>query len=174
MSLRFEIPKSSECAVIGGIFQASFNAPTIGYYDFTNYPTIATKSNVAVDLGLAMNANYLYYFHQFNFSLSCDEGTFLQAIAPGTFPEFKLRDSITRKMLYHHTFRLIRYYSNAAIDFFYYNLNNNSKMIGDFQGLFIQPASLVGVTNLYAQVSFTVYEITDVKFIMEHKKDVQF
>lgn len=172
MSLKFEIPKSSECAVIGGIFKATFNAPTIGYYDFTNYPTVITKSNNAVSLGLDMNPNYLYYFHQFNFSISTDESIFLSAIAPGTFPEFKIRDSITKKQLFHHTFRLIKYYSNAAIDFFYYNLNSNTSMVGDFQALLTQPASLVGISALYAQISFTVYEITDVKFIQDMKKEI--
>jgi len=171
MSLKSIIPKTSKLCVIGGIFKSSFGVPTVARYDFTKNLTAGNRTNVAVSLGLAMNPSYLYFFHQINFSMSIDEGTFLQAIETGTVPELSIKDSTSRKNIFNQPVRLFRYFENAAIDSYHLNLNANTELIADFQAVLIQVADLVGVADIFAQVSLSVYEITEEEFIKSYKKE---
>jgi hypothetical protein len=166
MPLQATIPKKSDLAVVGSIFHAVLNNPVIGGYDFTNYAPAGTRVNVAVDTGLQLNPNFLYFYHQMNFSLSIEEGVFLRVIHPATVPELTLRDSSSMKNIFHAPFRMIKYFQNTAIDTFKLNLNTASRLIADFNCLLDQSVpELVGVNDIYAQVSLSVYEITDRDYI---------
>lgn len=172
MAINSKIPKGSKLAVVGGIFKAVLNSPLPGQYDFTDYlDTNGNRFNVAVDFGLSMSPNFLYFFHQLNFSLSIDEGTFLTAIKSGTVPTLVFRDSASRKAIFNFPIRLFRYFEGNAIDQYYHNLNANNKLFGDFQCVLSQVADLQGIDTIYSQVSASVYEVTDKKFIEEYKKE---
>ena len=173
MSINSIIPRSSKLCVVGGIFKATLNNPTVGKFDFTNIKVGGNRLNVAVPLGLKMNPNYLYFFHQINFSMSIDESDFLQAIEPGTVPELSVKDSTSRKNIFHSPFRLFRYFENAAVDSYHFNLNANCNLIVDFQCVLAMIANLVGISDIFAQVAFSVYEITEEKFIKNYKREVQ-
>jgi hypothetical protein len=171
MSLKSTIPKNSRLSVVGGIFKGVFNSPSAGKYDFTNYTVAGTRGNYSVPLGLNLRPNYLYFFHQLNFSLSIDEGTYLTAIDSGTVPTLTIKDSTTNKTIFNQPFRMFRYFENAAIDTFHYNLNLNDELIADFQCILNQVAEIVGVGTIYAQASLSIYEIMDHKYIEEFKKE---
>lgn len=171
MSLVNTIPKDSKLCVIAAVFKAVLNSPTIGYYDFTRYTDVnGNRGNVAVPLGIAMNPNFLYFFHQMQFSLSIDEGEFLKAIVVESFPSLAVRDSTTQKNIFFAPFRLFRYFENSAVDSYHVNQNQNAEMIADFQGLLQQTPDLIGITEVFAQVSFSVYEIRDQAFIENYKR----
>lgn len=169
MALNSIIPKSSKLAVTGGIFIAELNNPTIGKYDFTNYKVSGNRVNASVNMALDMRPNYVYFFHEMNFTLSLDEGDFLEAIQGGTVPELSVRDSQSRNSIFKQPFRLFRYYHNAAIDQYYYNINANNFLIADFQAVIDQTAALVGVDFLYGQLSMSIYEVTKEQFIKAYK-----
>jgi len=170
MALTSFIPRETTLRVIGGSFLANFGVPTAGKYDFTNYVNAGgVKLNSIVDLGLSLKPNYLYFFHQFNFSLSIDEGVFLKAIDPGTVPTLTIRDSPARRPVFNAPIRLFRYFENAAIDFFYQNQNNKGSLQADIECILTQPAELIGIGTVYAQVSLSVYEITNDTFIRTGK-----
>lgn len=171
MSLNSTIPKNSHLSVISGLFKASLGVPTVGMYDFTNYNPAGSRYNVAVDLGLKMNPNYLYFFHEMSFSLSFGEEIYLSAINPGTIPILTVRDSGTSKNIFHAPFRMLRYFENAALDSFHFNMNQTANIIADFQAVIVPVAALVGVTDIYAQVSFMVYEINDPDFKSRYIKE---
>lgn len=170
MSIMLNIPRSSRLSLLGGIFKGVLGNPTVGKYDFTNYKEGGNRFNVAVPLGLPMNPKYLYFFHELNFSLNIDEGTFLTAIEAGTVPTLSVKDSTTNKILFGSPFRLFRYFEGNAIDSFHYNLNSAGIFIADFQCLLNQIADLQGIQTVLAQVSFSIYEITDITYINEYLK----
>jgi hypothetical protein len=169
MSIRSIIPKASHLSVIGGKFHAVFGTPTVGKYDFTNYSVSGTRQNVSVDLGIRMYPGYLYFFHTMNFSLTTDEGIYLESIDTDKKPIVIVKDSTTNKNIFHAPFQMFRYYENASVDSFHFNMNANSRIVADFQAILNQVASLVGVTDIFAQLSFMLYEITDPDFITEYK-----
>ena len=171
MSLNSIIPRKSHLSVIGGLFKAVLNNPTAGKYDFTNYAPVAARYNVAVDLGLDMNPDYLYFFSQMSFSMSMGEDVYLSAIDAGTVPKLTVRDSSTMKNIFHAPFRLFRYFENAGVDSYHFNANRVSRIVADFQAVLVQPAALVGISDIYAQASFMVYEIIDPDFIAIYRSD---
>jgi len=172
MALNNRIPQGSKLISAGGIFKAFLGSPLPGKYDFTEYLSAAgDRYNVAVDFGLSMSPNYIYFFHQLNFSLSIDEGVFLSAIDSGTVPVFSFKDSQSRKPIFEQPFRLFRYYEGNAVDRFYHNQNANNILYGDFQCILNQVVDLQGIDVVYAQVSASVYEITDDAFIKQYKKE---
>ncbi len=170
MPINATIPKSSHLCIVGCEFKSVLSNPTIGKYDFTNYLVGGNRINAVAPIGLKMNPSFLYYFHQMNFSLSIDEGAFLRAIDAGTVPTLEVRDSSNRKSTLYHSLRLFRYYENSALDSYHYNANTNAEFITDFQCVLDQVADLVGVTEIYAQISFSIYEITDNAFIESYKR----
>lgn len=170
MPLNNKIPQNSKLAIIGGVFKGVLGSPSPGKYDFINYSVAGVLQNNAVELGLRMRPNFLYFFHQIQFSMSIPEGDFLAAIDPGTVPTLTVRESTTRNNIFYAPFRLFRYFENGAADSFHFNLNENASIIADFQAVLSQTAALIGIDTVYAQVSFSVYEITDKKFIEEFKK----
>lgn len=165
MALNSEIPKNSRLAIIGGKFKAVLNNPTIGKYDFINYRVGGDRYNARVDLGLDMNPEYLYFFNQLNFSLSMADDVYLKSIDASNIPEISIKDSSSSKNIFSHPFRLFRYFENSDIDFYHLNANKNSRIIADFQCVLIQVPELVGISDVYAQVAMSVYEISDHNFI---------
>ena len=171
MAINSKIPRSGKLSVIGGLFSADLGNPNAGEYDFIQLGIAGGRQNTLVKLGLAMQPNYLYFFHKMNFSMSIPEGVFLQAIKPSTIPVLTVRDSTNIKNLFYAPIRLFRYLENQAIDSYVFNLNSTAEFIADFQAVLIQVADLVGVQTIYAQVSFDVYEITDSGYIEGYKKE---
>jgi hypothetical protein len=169
MPLENRVPKNSKLAIVGGIFKGVYGDPTTGKWDFTKYAVTGTRVNNAVDFGLKMRPHYLYFFHQMNFSLSIDEGDYLTAIDTGTVPVLTLRDSTSFKSIFNYPFRMFRYFENSAVDSYHYNLNANADLLGDFQCVLQQVANLLGVDTIFAQVSMSVYEISDEPFIDAYK-----
>lgn len=165
MSIMKQIPQAARLHLIGGKFKAVLNDPTVGKYDFTNYKVGGDRFNVAVPLGLDMNPKYLYFFNQLNFSLSIDEGDFLNAISVDTVPTLSVKDSSTGKIIFGSPFRLFRYFEGNDVDSFHYNLNSKGFFIADFQCLLDQIPNLVGIQTIIAQVSFSVYEIIEIDYI---------
>jgi hypothetical protein len=172
MPLSIKIPQGSQPVIVGGKFKAVFNDPTVAQYDFTNYKVGGTRYNVSIPLGLKFNPNYLYFFHQFNFSVNIDEATYLEAIDQDTVPLLAVKDSSTRKSIFYADFRLFRYFENSAIDSYHYSQNTDSELVADFACVLDQPGDLVGISEIYAQVSFSVYQIEDREFIMNYKNTV--
>jgi hypothetical protein len=145
--------------------------PTPGLYDFTNFKNAdGGKFNFAVDFGLNMSPNYLYFFHQLNFSMSIEEGAYLNAIEPDTVPILKVKDSSSNTPLIHYPLRMFRFFESTAIDCFYKNANTNARITGEFQCRLQDTADLVGLDDIYAQVSISVYEITDNDYIAKYSK----
>jgi hypothetical protein len=172
MPLNIKIPDDSDLAIVGGVFKAVLNNPTVGKWDFTNYKVGGTRFNYGVPLGLAFEPNYLYFFHQFNFSLTIDEATYLTALTPGAVPLLSVKDTSTQKNIFHAPLRVFRYFENSAIDSFHYSANKNAELTADFQCVLDQVADLVGITTIFAQVSMSVYQIKNQKFIKAYESQV--
>jgi hypothetical protein len=172
MSISSKIPRGSKLCIVGGVFKATFSTPTISVYDFTNLLSSGgNRVNLGVPLGLNMSPNYLYFIHKMYFSMSIEEGIFLASLGSTGLPTLYVKDSTSFKSLFHFPFRMLKYFDGADIDSFHLQGNGNANLIADFQGKLNQVEDTVGVDNIYAQVSFSVYEITDQKYIQDYKKE---
>jgi len=150
------IPKSSNYLQTVTRFTANFNVPAPGQYDFN------TAANTGIVI-LEMNPHSVYFIDKINFSTTTPEEVFFSAV--NTVPTATLRKSKDKGVIYQRPLPLVSYLkANEAIAFFWTRQNDDS-LIVDFRGILDQPAPLVGVPTIKAQLQLDIYQIMDENWI---------
>ena len=171
MSIVKKIPDGSRLMIVGGVFSADFNVPTIGRYNFTDAQNGSSNfRNRGVDLGIELVPGSLYYADKLSFSANVAESDFLESIDltdNENIPRFYMRTSGDLKSVYAYSSRVFKYYENFEIGQFFFNSNVKNNLLADFSAKLKQNANMVGVGTLFAQLSMSIYEIYDTDFIKE-------
>jgi hypothetical protein len=174
MAIVKQIPDGSRLMIIGGVFSADFNVPTVGRYDFTNAQDAGSNfRNRGVDLGIELVPGSLCYADKLSFSANVAENDFLECIDLSdneNIPRFYMRTSGDLKSVYAYSSRVFKYYENFEIGQYFFNSNVKNNLLADFSAKFKQNANLVGVGTIFAQLSMSIYEIYDTDFIGEWRK----
>jgi hypothetical protein len=174
MSIVKTIPDGSRLMIVGGVFSADFNNPTIGRYNFTDSLNASSDfRNRGVSLGLELNGGSLYYADKLSFNCNVAESDFLETIDLSNdenIPKFYMRTSVDLKSVYAYSARIFKYYENFEIGQYFLNNNSKNVLLADFSARFKQNANMVGVGTMYAQLSLSIYEIVDTSFIGEWRK----
>lgn len=171
MAIVKNIPDNSRLMLVGGVFAADFNVPTIGRYNFTDSLTSSGDfRNRKVSLGIVLNPGSLYYADKLSFNCNVAESDFLETIDltdEENIPKFYMRTSVDLKSVYAYSARIFKYYENFEIGQYFFNSNVKNTLLADFGAKFKQNANMVGLTTMYAQLSLSIYEIVDTNFIGE-------
>jgi len=169
MSIIKEIPDGSRLMIVGGVFSADYNTPTIGRYNFTDALDVNLNfRNRSVNLGIELNPGALYYADKLSFSSNIAESDFLETIDLSdseNIPRFYMRTSVDLKSVYSYSSRIFKYYENFEIGQYFFNSNTKNFLYADFSAKLKQNANLVGVGTIYSQLSMSIYEIIDTEFI---------
>jgi hypothetical protein len=174
MSIIKTIPDSSRLMIVGGVFSADYNDPTIGRYNFTDIKTGGNYRNRGVNLGIELNPGSLYYADKLSFSANIDESDFLETIdlsSTENIPKFYMRTAIDLKSVYAYSSRIFKYYENFEIGQYFFNQNVKNYLVADFSAVLKQNANMVGVGTIFAQLSLSIYEIVDTNFIGKYRKE---
>lgn len=161
------IPKNSKPFTTSNIFNAAFNFPSLGKYDFTG--TAANKGQV---LFSTVNTS-IYVISSASFSATIPEGDFLGSIDVSlkvNFPAWRLRIASDQTVLHPLPFPVVSYYQNEPFETFIYSQQLNDQILIDFTGVLNQTGALVGITSIRAQISVTYYEIVDTHWIKEYRQ----
>lgn len=146
------IPKSSNYLQTVTRFTANFNVPSPGQYNFE----VAGNTGVAI---LDINPHSVYIIDKINFSTTAPEEVYFSAI--NTIPTATLRKSKDAGVIYQRPLPLVSYLkANEAIAYFWTRQNADT-LIVDFHGILDQPAPLVGVASITAQLQLDIYQIMD-------------
>lgn len=171
MAIVKKIPDGSRLMIVGGVFSADFNNPTIGRYDFTESLTAGGDyRNRKVNLGIELNPGSLYYADKLSFNCNIAESDFLETIdlsSQENIPKFYMRTSVDLKSVYAYSSRIFKFYENFEIGQYFFNSNVKNYLLADFGAKFKQNANMVGVATMFAQLSMSIYEIVDTDFIGE-------
>lgn len=174
MSIVKSIPDGSRLMIVGGVFSADFNVPTVGRYDFTNSLNAGNDfRNRKVNLGLELNPGSLYYADKLSFSANLSESDFLEVIDltdEENIPKIYMRTSVDLKQVYAYSSRIFKFYENFEIGQYFLNSNVKNFLLADFSAVLKQNANMVGVGTVFAQLSISIYEIVDTTFIGEWRK----
>jgi hypothetical protein len=169
MSIIKEIPDGSRLMIVGGVFSATYNVPTVGRYNFTDEKDVNLNyKNRGVNLGIELNPGALYYADKLSFSANIAESDFLETIDLTdleNIPRFYMRTSVDLKSVYSYSSRIFKYYENFEIGQYFFNTNTKNYLLADFSAKMKQNANMVGVTTIFAQLSMSIYEIVDTEFI---------
>lgn len=161
MSTVFQIPDKSVLIPISTVFQATFNVPTVGFYDFTN--TVANQGVLAVNL----RQNSIYFIDRFSVGGNITEQQFLESIT--TFPQLKVYKRFQGSNLYRNLIPITNFIDNGELSNFFFSDMRNDQLLFDFTGVLRQLASMIGLAVVRIQVSFNVWEINDQYFSSAHR-----
>lgn len=174
MAIVKQIPDGSRLMIVGGVFSADFNTPTVGRYNFTDMLDANSNfKNRKVNLGIELNPGSLYYADKLSFNCNIAESDFLESIdlsSEENIPKFYMRTSVDLKSVYAYSARIFKFYENFEIGQYFFNSNVKNYLLADFGARFKQNANMVGVTTMYAQLSLSIYEIVDSEFIGKWRK----
>lgn len=145
-------------------FQANFNNP-IGQYGFTQ---VAANRNQAC---LAMAEQYFYVIDRVSFSASIDEGVFLEAFDPTNPVQiyFEFLSQPNRR-IYPRPFPGINYKDNLAWSYWFQSTQGSDELRVSIEGILNQPAALVGVPTVYAQLSLVIYQVENLDMVTTMRK----
>lgn len=164
MSIIKTIPQDSRFIQTVNRFTALFNVPTLGQYNFENGAV-----NEYVTVLNSLQKNHIYMIEKYSFSATIDEGVFLEATA--NICTFQLFRAIDRQVIYQVPIQLINYADGVSCIGYFWAAQENDQLVATFRGLLNQPAPLVGVPSVVAQVTLNIYEIVDTDWIQDFKQN---
>lgn len=164
MGISKTIPQDSRFIQTVNTFTALFNVPSLGQYNFVNG---AVNENIAVLSNL--QKNHIYMIEKYSFSATIPEGAFLEATA--NVCTFQLLRSIDKQVVYQAPIPLINYIDGQSCVGYFWAAQDSDVLIATFRGLLNQPAALVGVASIIAQVTLNIYEISDTDWIQSFKQN---
>lgn len=151
MSVSYQIPTQSRFIATANIFTADFNAITPGKYDFTNTP--GNIDVVCVDL----QPNTVYFIDSISVSGNISEKQFLEAI--NLFPYLYVKRKIRKENVYQKPIPIANYYDGNQTSAWVFSDKFSDQLLFTFEGLFNQPASLVGISTIKIQISMNIFAI---------------
>ena len=156
MAVQWTLPDSSMFLPTANIFEATYNTPTLGFYDFGK----AANSLQAVQ---GISPGFLYFIGLMNFGASMGEPVYLENIS--TIPRVQFYTKRSGKSLYGGGYPLTKYLPGNDVSAFAWTSEKDDEISATFTGILSQNASLSGVPSIRAQVSLNIYQIMDRAFI---------
>ena len=163
MAIIKDIPKDSRFIQSVNTFVATFNAPTLGAYDWN---VAANTGQVVIDL----RKQSVFLLEKLSFSATVAEGDFLEAVT--TVPTIRLRRRLDQQNVFYKPIPIVSYVDgNDAIQYVWTRTqdNNPDDLIIDFRGVLTQTAALVGIVTITAQVTFNFYEIVNSAWLKQFR-----
>lgn len=156
MSIPVDIPLRDSWPILtANAFTATFNAPTLGRYDF----------------GIAGNRfqtlyeilpSHLYIIERESFSFNMGQAVYQEAIdSTNGFPRLRITKKSRKKSIYAREQPFIIYLNNFETVLFAQTQQTDDELQATFQGQLFQPGPLIGTTTIQAYVQFNIYEIRD-------------
>lgn len=165
MSIIKTLPKDSRFRQTVNRFTATFNTPSLGQYNF-EVPANTLQSVLPLDNKL------VYFIDSMSFSADITEGSYLTNI--DTFPECQLFYKQGNRVVYVKPIPLVQYYDGVSTDTFAFSTMAQDGQIDELQismrGILNQNASLVGVGEINAQVSFNIFEVINQEWINNFRR----
>ncbi len=160
MTIIAKIPDNARVRYPVVRFQSS-NVDVAGDYDFQN------AGNTDVPLMSNLNAGSLYLIDQVSFFASAVEGDWLRSMKTAAdFPRISVRYAGTGgHSIFGDPFRCVNYVDNSDAMVYLRPTQKGAGLVSSMFGKVSQVAGMVGDLFLLAQINFTVYEITDAKWI---------
>lgn len=166
MSIINHIPDNSRVRYPVARFVSS-NLDGFGRYVWEN------AGNTKVTLMTDLNANHVYLVERVSFYANVAEADWLESmITPVDFPRIPIAfNRVGGASIYAEPFRAVNYVDNNEQLLYFQALQPEDILVASMFGQVQQTAGMVGKLNLIAQINFTMYEITDRKWIEAYKRD---
>jgi hypothetical protein len=139
----------------------------LGRYNWEN------AGNTLVQLMGDLNASHIYLIERVSFFANVGESDWLESmLTPADFPRVALQfNRIGGASIYAEPFRCVNYIDNNEQLIYFRALQKDDILAATMFGVVQQTPGMVGNLTLISQINFTVYEITDTKWINLYERD---
>lgn len=151
MPVSYQLPTQSRFISTSNIFEAAFNVPTPGKYDFTN--TAANQNVLCIDL----QPNTVYFIDKISVSGNITEEQFLESI--NAFPYLYVKKNIRKENVYEKPIAIANYYDGNECSAWVFSDKFSDQLIFTFEGVFNQLPSMVGLAAIRLQISMNIFAI---------------
>jgi hypothetical protein len=157
MSINFQLPKTARFLQCNTSVVATFNAPTLGKYNF--------NSQIA-DV-LTMQANSIYFIERVNIGGTIPEEEYLYAI--DTLPTAEFFNSVTRQQVLPRPIPVVNYIDNQEINAWVWTDGDGQPLQLRIAGILRQTPFLVGMNTVTLNIQVNVYDVADKAFIQQFR-----
>jgi len=166
MAIISKIPDNSRVRYPVARF-VSDNLNGLGQYNWEN------AGNTRVNIMTNLAQGHVYLVERVSFFANVPESDWLESmLTPNDFPRVSLQfDRIGGASIYAEPFRCVNYIDNNEQLLYFKSLQKEDVLCASMFGAVIQTPGMVGMLNLISQINFTVYEITDTKWIELFERD---
>lgn len=158
MSVIRQLPRGTFFRPVLNSFQADFNTPSVGLYDF------AVAANTEQEV-MKLNSSSLYFIGLMNFGTTVSESAYFENLS--LTPKINLFTKQGNAQIFGAAYGLANYLVNNEIASFFWTDKPGDTLVATMTGQLGQNASLSGITEIVARISMNVYEVTDIAFINE-------
>lgn len=138
-------------------FSATYNALGAGQYNFDANPANVGQHVTRIDPA------YTYLIAAVSYSASISEGVYLKSLTNTTDerPRATLKFERGNAPVYPFPIPCINFYDDLEWQFFFLSPKGRDNLIVDFQGVLNQVSETVGVSEIFTQLSLTIYQEND-------------
>jgi len=155
MSIGFQIPLQSRFISTSTIFEALFNIPTPGRYDFN----VAANQNINV---IELQRSTVYLIERLSAGGTINDQQYLESIVD--FPELTIKRSVSSAIVYQRPLPIVNYTDNTECATWINSDKGNDFLSLSFKGSLRQLPSMVGIASVKMQISLSIYAIDSVYF----------
>lgn len=165
MSIAQFLPRSSKPLFVKAKFDATFNVPTLGVYDF------AVAANAGVTL-LDLVGSVAYFIDQIDVGVTVAPAAFQEALDPTTPLTLQLNLKKDGAPVPDNPITINQLYTNKELNaFFRTNSKGSDQLQATFRGRLLQPAALIGTPTISMNINISIWYISDTNFINSYLKD---
>ncbi|MDD5353178.1 MAG: hypothetical protein PHS93_08475 [Candidatus Omnitrophica bacterium] len=157
MSITWKIPPKSRPFQVASIFEATFNVPTPGFYDFT------VPANRALQL-FPLNPGAAYLIERISIGGNITEEQFLESM--DIFPTLQLSYSrrtasgqFLGETVFSRPLQVVNYTDNTEICAWVHTERGRDSIVATFEGRLRQLPSMIGIAAARIQTTFSIYEV---------------
>ena len=158
--ITYQLPRKIRYVPGSAIFEATFNAPTIGKYDF--------DSNTQIFVPKLLN-NSVYLIDSFSVAGNIASEDFLTAI--DTVPLLSLQKTLDNENIFDNPIPIQNFSTDRQIVHFFKTGLNNCGLQGKISGVLNQVAPFVGIGTIKLSVTFSLHVIDDSDFEKTFRKE---
>jgi hypothetical protein len=151
--ITYKLPRRIRYIPASAIFTATYNAPTIGKYDFNNNKQVFVEK---------LLPNTVYLIDSFSVAGTVASEDFLSAI--DTVPLFTLAKSLNNEHIFDVPIQLQNYFTDRQIVHFFTTGLNNCGLVATISGKINQIAQFIGIAEIKLSVNISIHAIDESDF----------
>jgi len=151
--ITYQLPRKIRFIPASALFTATFNAPTLGKYDFAEQQKVFVQKLIP---------NTVYLIDSFSIAGTIAQEDFLSSIS--TVPLLNLRKTLNNENIFDVPLQIQNYATDRQIVHFFKTGLNNCGLAANLTGILDQTPELIGVSAITLSINFSLHAVDASEF----------